>query len=62
MTSKINISLSKVGPGSEGQKPHTFSHMWHIDLILIQLYYEKQVTLKGGHIGEREGKRRKLRR
>jgi hypothetical protein len=25
-------------------------------------YYEKQVTLRGGHIREREGKRRKLRR
>jgi hypothetical protein len=28
----------------------------------IQQYYEKQVTLRGGHIPEREGKRRKLRK
>jgi hypothetical protein len=29
--------------------------MWNIDLILIQQYYEKQVTTRGGHIQEREG-------
>jgi hypothetical protein len=28
----------------------------------MQQYREKQVTLRGGHIQEREGKRRKLRR
>jgi hypothetical protein len=27
-----------------------FSHMWNIDPIQIQQYYEKQVTLRGGHI------------
>jgi hypothetical protein len=43
-----------------GQKLHVFSHMWNIDLIQIQQYYDKQVTRKGGHIQEREGKRRKL--
>jgi hypothetical protein len=26
--------------------------MWNIDLIQIQQYYEKQVTLRGGHIRE----------
>jgi hypothetical protein len=31
-------------------------------LIQIQKYYEKLVTLRGGHIQEEEGKRRKLRR
>jgi hypothetical protein len=31
--------------------------MWNIDLIQIQQYYGKQVTLRGGHIQEREGKR-----
>jgi hypothetical protein len=36
--------------------------MCNIDPIQIQQYYEKQVTLKGGHIQDREGKRRKLRR
>jgi hypothetical protein len=35
--------------------------MWHVKLIQIQQYYEKQVALKEGHIGEREGKRKKLR-
>jgi hypothetical protein len=35
--------------------------MWNIDLKQIQQYYEKQVTLRGGYIQEREGKRRKLR-
>jgi hypothetical protein len=34
--------------------------MWNIDLIQTQQYYEKQVTLRGGHTGEGEGKRRKL--
>jgi hypothetical protein len=36
--------------------------MWITDLIQIQQYHEKQVMLRGGHIPEREGKRRKLRR
>jgi hypothetical protein len=36
--------------------------MWNIDLIQIQQYYEKWVTLRGGHIREGEGERRKLRR
>jgi hypothetical protein len=36
--------------------------MWNVDLIQIQQYYEKQVTLRGDHIKEREGKRRNLRR
>jgi hypothetical protein len=49
-------------PGSEDQKWHAFSHMWTINLIQIQQYYEKQVTQRGGHIGVREGKRRKLRK
>jgi hypothetical protein len=36
--------------------------MQHTDLKQMQQYYEKQDTLKGGSIPEREGKRRKLRR
>jgi hypothetical protein len=36
--------------------------MWNIELIQIQQYYEKQVTLRRGHIQEGEGKRGKLRR
>jgi hypothetical protein len=35
--------------------------MWNIDLKQIQQYYEKQVMLREGHIGEREGKVSKLR-
>jgi hypothetical protein len=33
-----------------------------IDLIKYKQYYEKQGTLTGDHIQERDGKRRKLRR
>jgi hypothetical protein len=33
-------------PGSEDQKLHVFSHMWNIELIKIQQYYEKQVMLR----------------
>jgi hypothetical protein len=36
--------------------------MWNIDLIQKNQYYGKQFTLRGGHLGEREGKRKKLRR
>jgi hypothetical protein len=36
--------------------------MCTIDLIRIQQYYEKQLKLRRGHILEREGKRKKLRR
>jgi hypothetical protein len=36
--------------------------MWNIDLTQIQQYYEKQVTLRGGHKQEWEDKRRKVRR
>jgi hypothetical protein len=28
------------------------SHMWNIDLIQTQKYYEEQVTLMGGHLQE----------
>jgi hypothetical protein len=45
---------------SSESQGHT--HMWHIDPIQVQQYYEKQVTLRGGHLLDREGKRRKLRR
>jgi hypothetical protein len=41
--------LKQIKPGSESQKLHVFSHMWNIELIQIQQYYEKQVTLSGGH-------------
>jgi hypothetical protein len=36
--------------------------MWTIHLLKIQQYYEKQVMLRRGHIPDREGKRRNLRR
>jgi hypothetical protein len=44
----LNWSL----PGSEGQKPYVFSHMWNIELMQIQQYYEKQVMLRRDHIQE----------
>jgi hypothetical protein len=44
-----NIILSEVSQVQKA-KSHTFSHMWKIELIKIQQYYEKQVTLRGGHI------------
>jgi hypothetical protein len=31
-------------------KPHVFSHIWNIDLIQRQRYYETLVTQRGGHI------------
>jgi hypothetical protein len=37
-------------------------HMWNTDPIQIQQYYETWVTLMSGHIREREGKQKKLRR
>jgi hypothetical protein len=40
--------------GSEDQKLHVFSHLRNTDLILIQQHYEKQITPRGGHIGEGE--------
>jgi hypothetical protein len=36
--------------------------MWNIGLIKHKQYYEKQVMLRGGHIPEKEGKIRMLRR
>jgi hypothetical protein len=36
--------------------------MWNIDPIKIKQFYEKKVTLREGHMQERESKRRKLRR
>jgi hypothetical protein len=39
-----------------------FPHIWNIDLIQIQQYYDKQVTVTGGHIWEEDGKRGKLRK
>jgi hypothetical protein len=44
-----NIILSEV---SWVQRPnaHVFSHMWNINLMQIQQYYEKRVMLREGHI------------
>jgi hypothetical protein len=55
-----SIILSEVSQVQKA-KSHIFSQMWNIDLTQIQQYYDKQVTLRGGHIREGEGKRRKLR-
>jgi hypothetical protein len=51
--------LKRGYPGAEGQ--YRPSCMWNIDLIQMQQFYEKQVTLRAGHVQEGEGKRRKLR-
>jgi hypothetical protein len=56
-----NIILSEVSQVQKA-KNHVFSHIWNIDLIQIQQYNDKQVTLRGGHTGKRKGKRRKLRK
>jgi hypothetical protein len=55
-------TLSEVLASFRKPKAEFFSHMWNVDLIHIQQYHEKQVTRRGGHIQEGEGKRRKLRR
>jgi hypothetical protein len=39
-----------------------FSLVWNVGLIQIQRNYEKQITIKECHIGERESKRKNLRR
>jgi hypothetical protein len=56
-----NIILSEI---SQVQKCniHMFSLMWNIKLTPIHPFLVKQVTLNGGHICEREDKRRKLRK
>jgi hypothetical protein len=41
-------------PGSERQRPHGFSHMWNKTQYKYKQYCEKQVTLRGGHMCERE--------
>jgi hypothetical protein len=46
---------------SESWGLHVFSHMWNIDTTQIQSILCKQVTLRGGHIWKRKGKRSKLR-
>jgi hypothetical protein len=47
-----NIILSEISQAQKA-KGHVFSHMWNIDLIQIQQYYEKQVTNERGK--EKEG-------
>jgi hypothetical protein len=56
-----SIILSEVSQVQKA-KSNVFFHIWNIDLIQIQQYYEKQVTLRGDHIQAGEGKRKKLRR
>jgi hypothetical protein len=36
----------------EVKEKHVFSHMFNINLIQIEQYNEKQVTLRGGQIQE----------
>jgi small nuclear ribonucleoprotein (snRNP)-like protein len=55
----MNIILSEV---SEVQNAKATCFLSYVEYrTQIQEYYEKQVTLRGGHIQEGEGKRRKLR-
>jgi hypothetical protein len=57
-----NIILSEVNQVQK-TKGHKFSVICGIlNQYKYKQYYEKQVTLRGGHIQEREGKRRKLKR
>jgi hypothetical protein len=41
-----NINLSEVSQAQKAKSHHVFSHMWNINLIQMQQYYEKQVTLR----------------
>jgi hypothetical protein len=42
-----NIILREVSQVPKAK--NDFSHMWNINLIQIQQYYEKQVIIRGGH-------------
>jgi hypothetical protein len=44
-----NIILSEVSQAQKDKGRHVFSHMWNTDPTQMQQYYEKQVTLRGGH-------------
>jgi hypothetical protein len=57
-----NIILSEVSQVQKA-KDLMFSLIYEIQTqYKDKQYYEKQVTLRGGHLGKKEGKRRKLRR
>jgi hypothetical protein len=45
-----NIILSEVSQAQKAKNSIFSPHMWNRDLIQIQQYYEKLVTLRGGHI------------
>jgi hypothetical protein len=47
-----NIILSEVSQTQKAKRPYFPSHMWSIDLIQMQQYYETLVTLRGGHVWE----------
>jgi hypothetical protein len=42
-----NIILSEVSQTQKAKSLHVLSHMWNIDLIQMQQYYEALVTQKG---------------
>jgi hypothetical protein len=46
--------------GSESQNLHVLPHMQIVDLRQVQQYYGMQVSLRGGHAWENQGKERKL--
>jgi hypothetical protein len=58
----IIIILSEVSQAQKAKGHMFFCHMWNIDIIQMQQYSEKQVTVRGGHLRAREHRRRKLRR
>jgi hypothetical protein len=57
-----NIILSEVSQAQK-TKGRMFSLISRIQIqYKYKQYYEKQLTLRGGHIRERKGKRKKLKR
>jgi hypothetical protein len=44
-----NIILSEVSQVQKA-KSYMLCHVWNIDLIQMQQYYKKQVTLRGNYI------------
>jgi hypothetical protein len=46
-TGEHNLKGNKLD--TEGQKVYALSHLWNIDLIQMQQYYETLLTLRSGH-------------
>jgi hypothetical protein len=52
------IILSEVSQAQKAKSGMFSLKLWNIDLIQMQQYYEKQVTLRGGHAQRRRVKER----